>query len=100
MIAAMRQESIVFVMVLLRGTAIFGFNGRKLTVRPDLFDTIFIGTSYQSTQENHIEGTELYYRLYHSVYLAHTEIDAPRICRKYCSRQFSEVGQIAHGLSV
>ena len=44
MIAAMRQESIVFVMVLLS----FGFNDREVTVRPELFDTIFTGTSYQS----------------------------------------------------
>ena len=52
------------------------------------------------SQENHIKGTELYYRLYHSVYLAHTEVDAPGVGRKYCSRQFSEVGQVAHGVSV
>ena len=52
------------------------------------------------SQENHIEGTELYYQLYNPVYLAHTEVDAPRIRRKYCSRQLSEVGQIAHGVSV
>ena len=54
------------------------------------------------TQENHIEGTELYYRLsqYHSVYLAHTEVDAPRIRRKYCGRQLSEVGQIPHKVTV
>ena len=52
------------------------------------------------TQENHIEGMELYYRLYHSVYLAHTEGDAPGFRRKYCGRQFSEVGQVAHGVSV
>ena len=52
------------------------------------------------SQENHIEGTELYYRLYNSVYLALTEVDAPRILRKYCGRQFSEVGQVAHGVFV
>ena len=38
--------------------------------------------------------------MYHSVYLAHTEVDAPRIRWKYCGRQLSEVGQIAHGVSV
>ena len=57
-------------------------------------------TKRKLTQEIHIKGKELYYRLYHSVYLAHTEVDAPGIRRKYCGRQFSEVGQVAHGVSV
>ena len=63
---------------------------------------VILASSYQLiTQENHIEGTELYYRLYHSVYLAHTEVDAPRIPRReYCGRQLSEVGQIVHGVAI
>lgn len=52
------------------------------------------------TQENHTKGTELYYQLYHSVYLTHTKVDAPGIRQKYCGRQFSEVGQVAHGVSI
>ena len=56
--------------------------------------------TYVRTQEIHIEGTELYYSLYNSVYLPHTEVDVPGIRRKYCGRLFSEVGQVAHGVSV
>ena len=45
MIAAMKQESIVFVMVLLFLALL---NGRKAMVQSELFTTIIIGTSYQS----------------------------------------------------